>query len=154
MMVNARPCALVTNRAVDVDLSRGVESGHTVILTCRCTKLLFFRICYGWMSESNGCAMELNPMRIGRDASCDSLDTRTHFPKCLNPFGEHEDVMSSTVVLSNSGHDHIRNSFVLEKKSRFPYKVAPCASAILVSLLPKACISGGLRSVLSICEIA
>ena len=90
MMVTARPCALVTHRAVEVDLSRSVESGHTVILRSRCTKLLFFRSCYGWMSESktllhgesNGCAMELNPMRIGRDASCDSLDTRTHFPRC------------------------------------------------------------------------
>ena len=56
MVDNARPCALVTNRALGVDLSSGVWSRHTVILRSRCTKLLFFR-----------------------DASCDSLDT--HFPK-------------------------------------------------------------------------
>ena len=66
-------------RDVGLLRSSGVESGHTVILGSRCTKLLFFRSCYGWMSESNGCAVELNPMRIGRDASCDSLDA--HFPK-------------------------------------------------------------------------
>ena len=53
MMVNARLCALVTHRAVEVDLSRGVESRHTVNLRSRCTKLLFFRSCYCWMLVGN-----------------------------------------------------------------------------------------------------
>ena len=49
MMLNARPCALVTHRAVEVDLSRGVESRHTVILRSLCTKLSF----WGWMLVEN-----------------------------------------------------------------------------------------------------
>ena len=47
----------------------------------------------------------------------------------------------STMVLSNSGHDHIRSP--LEKKSRNPYMVAPSA---LVSLV---CCVEGLFGVLS-----
>ena len=45
---------------------------------------------------------------------------------------------SSTVILSNSRHDHIRNSVVLfKKKSRNSYAVAPSASAVLFFLTPK-----------------
>ena len=53
------------------------------------------------------------------------------------------------MVLSNSGHDHLRNFCVfLQKKSHSPYAVAPTASAIHVLLAPEGCISGGLRGVL------
>ena len=41
MMVNVRPCALVTRRAVEVDLSRVVESTPTVNLRRPSTKLVF-----------------------------------------------------------------------------------------------------------------
>ena len=57
---------------------------------------------------------------------------------------------SSTVVLSNSGHDHLCDSIFLDKKSRHSYSVAPGALVILVLLFPMACILEGLRSVLSI----
>ena len=79
MMVNARPCALVTHRALGVDLSSGVERRQSFcafgVATIGCASKTLLH------SESNGCAMELNPVRIERDASCDFLDTRTHFLK-------------------------------------------------------------------------
>ena len=56
---------------------------------------------------------------------------------------------SSTVVLPNSGHDHLRIFCVFfEKKSRFPYAVAASASVIHVLLASQGCISGGLRGFL------
>ena len=45
MMVNARPYALVTHRAVEVELSSGVKRRHTAILRGRCTKLLLLDAC-------------------------------------------------------------------------------------------------------------
>ena len=53
------------------------------------------------------------------------------------------------MFLSNSGHDHLRNSVVLfRKKSRNSCAVAPRAQAILFSLCPNTCIWQRLRCVL------
>ena len=59
----------------------------------------------------------------------------------FNPFVEHENVKSSTVLLSNSG--------VLEKKLSYPYTGAPSVLVILVPLMPQACNLEGLLGVLS-----
>ena len=40
----------------------------------------------------------------------------------FKPFVWHEDMKSSTVVLSNSGHDHLRNSVVLFRKNVAQFK--------------------------------
>ena len=67
MMVNVRPCALVTRRAVEVDVSRGREHAHCESETSihkTCFYLQFAAL--GRASKTlphseNCCAMELNP---------------------------------------------------------------------------------------------
>ena len=90
MMANGRPCALVTRRAVEVDLSRVVESTPTVNLRRPSTELVF--ICKLLRLDARRklylpakTVVQRNqiPVRVGRDASCDSFDTRTHSPKCF-----------------------------------------------------------------------
>ena len=59
--------------------------------------------------------------------SHDPQNTRTL--QNLTRLLELQNMKSSTVVLPNAGHDHLRNfAFSLRKKSRSPYAVVPTGS--------------------------
>ena len=87
-------------------------------------------------------------MSIGHDASHDSFDT--HCSRTSTSFAEDKGLMSSTVVLSHSGHDHPRRSAFSVEKLRYTYAVAPSTSVIFIFLEPEARILEGLRDVLQI----